>query len=115
MILAADIGGTKMASALIDEHGELVSKVLQTPTSASEGAASILEATIGLLLQLEGPGVDLAKALAPDVVGVTGGLTQAGPWWQKSLRKAYAAQLLRTHQPDECAPAEFRFTGRVLA
>ena len=66
MILAADIGGTKIAAARITGDGDLDGAVLTTPTPADQGPQAILAALVGLLEQLGGT----------DVIGV--GVSTAG-------------------------------------
>ncbi len=72
--LALDIGGTKIAAALVNETGELIQRA-QCPTLAHEGAEAVLARAIALGRQVmsAGPGS------APIAAGVgTGGQVDAG-------------------------------------
>ena len=66
-VLAADLGGTKIAAALVGETGQIVGRVVTTPTPASAGAAAISSALIGLLRQV---GTTGASRIAISSAGV---------------------------------------------
>ncbi|HET7476127.1 MAG TPA: ROK family protein [Dermatophilaceae bacterium] len=77
MILAADIGGTKIAAARVDDTGVLASEVIQTPTPARTGTGSVVAAAVALLQRLRSP-VDRAVAVSTaGVVDVTTGTVLA--------------------------------------
>ncbi|MGW3495638.1 ROK family protein [Streptomyces sp. NPDC001020] len=63
MILAADIGGTKIAAARIDNNSSLLTEVIETPTPAREGAQSVVAACVHLLEHLRAP-EDTAVAIS---------------------------------------------------
>jgi glucokinase len=55
--LAVDIGGTKIAAALVSSGGDVVEPVLDAPTPAAQGATAVIEAVLGLVAELDGPGI----------------------------------------------------------
>jgi glucokinase len=77
MILAADIGGTKIAAALVDADGDLASPVQQVATPAAEGAEPVLAATVRLLRSLDRPDVDLIAVSSAGVVDAERGTVVA--------------------------------------
>lgn len=66
MILAIDIGGTKIGCGLVDPRSGRVSHARATPTPARDGAQAVLNATVALAKQL--PQADVAAI----GVGATG-------------------------------------------
>ncbi|WP_052849009.1 ROK family protein [Streptomyces avicenniae] len=70
LVAAVDIGGTKIAGALVDGTGELLHRV-QRPTRAAESAANVLGALTEVVTALT------AHALWPRVAAV--GVGSAGP------------------------------------
>lgn len=77
MILATDIGGTKIAAALVNAEGGLASDVHQVATPAAAGAAAVLDATIRLLRSLDRPDVDLVAVSSAGVVDADRGTVVA--------------------------------------
>ena len=63
MILAVDIGGTKIAAARVDRNGALAGVVVETPTPAHEGPQSVVRAAVSLLDRLRTPD-DVAVAVS---------------------------------------------------
>lgn len=55
MILTADIGGTKIAAARVDQNGSLGGDVRRTPTPSRQGAPAVIDATVALLSGLRTP------------------------------------------------------------
>lgn len=76
MILAADIGGTKIAAALTD-GGEVVGEVVTVPTPAQEGASAVLEAVCELLREVASGAQPSAVGLSCAGVVVDGRITAA--------------------------------------
>ena len=66
-VLAADLGGTKIAAALVGENGQIVGRVVTTPTPAAAGAAAISSALIGVLREV---GTTGASRIAISSAGV---------------------------------------------
>jgi N-acetylmannosamine-6-phosphate 2-epimerase/N-acetylmannosamine kinase len=72
MILALDIGGTKIAGALMDSHGQILVEE-RVPTPRSDGKA-VLDAAIGLLDRI----TDLYDGSPAEAIGIsTGGQVDA--------------------------------------
>ena len=44
LVVGIDLGGTKMAGALVDSEGNLVGPILKVPTPAHDGRAAMLDA-----------------------------------------------------------------------
>lgn len=63
MILAVDIGGTKIAAARVDRDGILAGEVIEAPTPAQEGPRRVVSAAVGLLDRLRAP-ADVAVAVS---------------------------------------------------
>ena len=68
MILAADIGGNKIAAALVHPDGSLAGAVQQVATPAGDGSGAVLAATTWLLRTLDRPDVDLVAVSSAGVV-----------------------------------------------
>ncbi|MEO7234825.1 MAG: ROK family protein [Lapillicoccus sp.] len=77
MILVADIGGTKIAAARADRDGSLSSPVQQSPTPSTAGAASVVEATITLLQNLQDSHDQAVVVATAGVVDTVSGTVQA--------------------------------------
>ncbi|GAA1604051.1 ROK family protein [Kribbella hippodromi] len=73
VILAADIGGTKIAAARVAADGGLGAGIVEVPTPSRDGAASVVEATVRLLDSLRGPGDEAVAISAAGVVDTVGG------------------------------------------
>ena len=69
MIAAVDIGGTKIAVGIVDDQGQVISR-LETPTSAECGYAAALKRTIELLR-------DAAHTANCEITGI--GIGSTGP------------------------------------
>ena len=67
-----DLGGTKMAAALVDSGGTLQGPVSSCPTPAHEGPAAMLDAISGLISTVVGTGThqEPGKAAAITAVGI---------------------------------------------
>lgn len=63
--IGLDVGGTKIAGGLMDEHGVML-KRLTVRTEASQGGAAILDRLLGVVEQL----LDQATATGHQVIGV---------------------------------------------
>ena len=63
MILAVDIGGTKIAAARVDSNGALAGAVVEAPTPAHEGPRRVVSAAVRLLDRLRAP-ADTAVAVS---------------------------------------------------
>lgn len=63
MIIAVDIGGTKVATARVDASGILLGEVIETPTPAADGASRVVEAAVALVAQVRTPG-DVAVGIS---------------------------------------------------
>jgi glucokinase len=102
VVLAADVGGTKMLAALVDQEGRCA-RVLEAPTPAREGAAAVIQALKSLLLQAQGGmapaavGLSLAGVIDPNTACVLDA-TEAMPGWRGSdLRAALASFAVPVH------------------
>lgn len=76
MILAADIGGTKIAAALIN-GGSILGEVVSLPTPAREGASAVVAAVSALLGEVGGSARPSAVGLSCAGVVVDGRITAA--------------------------------------
>jgi glucokinase len=80
MILAIDIGGTKIACGLVDPRSGRVSGALTTPTPARDGAQAVLDATIALARRLPSANVDaIGVGATGQVDAAHGRIGYAGP------------------------------------
>lgn len=77
MILAADIGGTKIAAARVRADGTIDSDVLQITTPATHGAAAVLAATRSLLEGLRTPEVTVVGVSSAGVINSQLGMVVA--------------------------------------
>lgn len=73
LVVGLDLGGTKMAAALVDRGGALVGPVHSRPTPAHEGPGAMLDAIASLVRRAAGPD---GAAAGAEVVGV--GIGTAG-------------------------------------
>lgn len=69
MIAAVDIGGTKIAVGMVDDNGQLLTR-LETPTDAQLGYAKALDRTMDLLRQV-------AHSTGAEIAGI--GIGSTGP------------------------------------
>jgi glucokinase len=93
VILAIDIGGTKIVCGLVDPRSGRVSGALSTPTPAQAGAQAVLDATIALARRLPNANLDAIGVGANGQVDVAQGrIGYAGPtmpgWAGADLRGA---------------------------
>ncbi|AUG28810.1 MULTISPECIES: ROK family protein [Microbacterium] len=72
-VVAVDIGGTKIAAALVREGGQIGHRV-QRPTPAAKGAAAILDAAAALVREV----IEAAGPVAAVGVGSAGALDEDG-------------------------------------
>ncbi len=72
MILAVDIGGTKIAAALVTTDGQLASDIAQLPTPAQDGPAAVMRAVEAVVRQVggAGPAGHEAQAIGVSAAGV---------------------------------------------
>lgn len=99
MILAADIGGTKIAAALVGEDGTLRSDTRRVTTPAESGAQTVLEATVTMLEQLDHHQVDLLAIASAGVIdtarGVVVSSTDSIAGWANTPIGAYLSRRFR--------------------
>ena len=72
LVVGLDLGGTKMAAALVDADGALQGPVSSCPTPAHEGPAAMLDAISGLISTVVETGThqEPGKAAAITAVGI---------------------------------------------
>ena len=76
LVVGLDLGGTKMAAALVDIDGTLQGPVASCPTPAHDGPAAILEAISALVQKVVTAGTHRAPGAAVSIVAV--GIGTAG-------------------------------------
>lgn len=85
--LAVDVGGTKIAAALVDEHGAVLARA-RRPTDAAGGGASVLDAMAACLDSLDLGTYEVAAlgvcaaGVIDSVAGVVADATAAMPGWK---------------------------------
>lgn len=96
VVLAADVGGTKMLAALVDCEGRCA-RLFEAPTPARDGGAAVIEALKSLLLQAQAGmapaalGLSVAGVIDPATARVMDA-TEAMPGWKGTdLRHALAS------------------------
>ena len=81
-VVGVDVGGTKIAAALVSADGGLLGPVAEAPTPAREGAQAVLDAIASSVTTLIDTGAPAARRvrLAPVAVGIgsAGELLTAG-------------------------------------
>jgi glucokinase len=92
LVGAVDIGGTKIAAALVDAEGVVLSQA-SVPTPAADGAGAVVAAAVRILRDLGNAAGDLAAVgvgaagvIDPDT-GVVVGATDALPGWTGTALK----------------------------
>jgi glucokinase len=102
VVLAADVGGTKMLAGLVDRDGRCA-RVFEAATPAREGAAAVIASLHSLLLQAQGGmapaavGLSLAGVIDPHTACVLDA-TDALPGWRGSdLRAALTRFAVPVH------------------
>jgi len=70
-VVGVDVGGTKIAAALVSADGGLLGPVAEAPTPAREGAQAVLDAIASSVTTLIDTGAPAARRvrLAPVAVG----------------------------------------------
>jgi glucokinase len=84
VILAADIGGTKIAAARVHRDGGLDQPPLQIPTPAQAGPGAVLAATVDLLSRLDPSDAELVAVASAGVIDHDGRViaaTDSLPGW----------------------------------
>ena len=76
LVVGLDLGGTKMAAALVDVHGTLRGPVASCPTPAHDGPAAMLDSISALVQQVMTAGTHEAPGLPASVAAV--GIGTAG-------------------------------------
>lgn len=71
-IVGVDLGGTKIAAALVDPDGTLLGEVSQVPTPAHDGPEAMLDAIVSLITTVVDAGTSAAPGVrvAPEAVGI---------------------------------------------
>jgi len=80
-VVGVDVGGTKIAAALVSADGGLLGPVAEAPTPAREGAQAVLDAIASSVTTLIDTGAPAARRvrLAPVAVGIgSAGVIDAG-------------------------------------
>ena len=80
-VVGVDVGGTKIAAALVSADGGLLGPVAEAPTPAREGAQAVLDVIASLVTTLVDTGAPAARRarLAPVAVGIgSAGVIDAG-------------------------------------
>ena len=76
LVVGLDLGGTKMAAALVDADGALQGPVSSCPTPAHDGPAAMLDAISGLITKVVGAGTHQEPGSAVPITAV--GIGTAG-------------------------------------
>jgi glucokinase len=119
LAVAVDLGGTKILSALVDAHGEVVAQT-SIPTAAHEGPDAVLgridKAIATHLAGTEGGRVDAIGLCSPGPLDVAKGLVLAPPnlpgWHEVPLRRhvreRHRLSTVLEKDVNAAAVAEFR-------
>ncbi|WP_172121053.1 ROK family protein [Actinomyces faecalis] len=70
LLVGVDLGGTKIAAALVSVTGQLRSEVRQVATPGREGPAAMLDAIAGLVVEVVAAGDDGGRSPRPLAVGI---------------------------------------------
>lgn len=106
VVIGIDLGGTKIAAALVDADGLLASEIITLPTPARQGRARVVQAICELIRQLSAHAVDPVQAMELKGIGIgsagvvdiaTGTIIAAtdaiSEWAGTPLREAVRAEL----------------------
>jgi glucokinase len=74
-VIAIDVGGTSIKSAVIDETGSILRR-LDVPTPVADGSAAVVAAIRDLTRELAAPGTAAVGVVVPGVVDVATGMAR---------------------------------------
>jgi len=97
-VVGVDVGGTKIAAALVSADGGLLGPVAEAPTPAREGAQAVLDAIASSVTTLIDTGAPAARRvrLAPVAVGIGSAVIgRLAPAVASNLRDSFP-ELLRS-------------------